>query len=72
MEKQKNDWMPIHHDARLPSDHLIVEWKHPDYGTIKGSIIGGEDKSLWVLPADGVSPEIWLGEFTGYRKIIKP
>lgn len=78
MEKTKftpKKWLPI--TEATENLEAIYEWKHPEYGIIKGSIIGGDripgtggKVSLWILPDDGRSAEIWLGEFTGYRKAL--
>lgn len=73
---KENEWLPIN-QKQLPSDRLICEWKHPEYGVITGSLIwdGGKlesEKSWWVFPVGGAEADISLDEFTHYRKIYKP
>lgn len=70
------EWMPIDENA-LPYHLLICQWRHPEYGIIEGSLIRStpeipsSHQAWWIMPSDGFSAEIWLGEFTAYRKFIK-
>lgn len=74
MKALKKPWVKITDTAKL-KDNVIAEWKHPEFGIIRGSIVMYEGerpdykKSEWIYPSDG-SADIWLGEFTHYRNIV--
>jgi hypothetical protein len=73
---KKNDWIKINEDE-LPSQQLICEWLHKELGIINGSLIRSDSnlplskQAWWVLPSDGCSAELWIGDFTHWRKIKK-
>ena len=73
--KEEQPWIEIS-ENNLPSDLLICEWLHPEYGIIKGNLIwdGGKlesEKSWWIFPVGGADADIALSEFTHYRKPAK-
>ena len=74
-KRETTEWMPIDLN-NLPSELLICEWKHPEYGIITGNIItySGErpdyKESKWIFPEGGDQADIWLNEFTHYRKFL--
>lgn len=72
------EWIPVDMN-NLPPELQIVEWKHPEYGIIKGSLViyhpnfrdGNASTSYWVFPdpeSMGHSADIWVEEFTHYRR----
>lgn len=72
----KNSWISLEIN-NLPPENRIFEFLHPEYGIIKGSIVRyegerpGYKESFWVYPEpDPVSQaDIWIEEFTHYRRI---
>lgn len=74
----ESEWIAID-ETKLPSELLICEWQHPEYGIIRGSlVIYGPDRSTgfketkWIFPDDeGRSADIALSEFTHWRRIKK-
>ena len=72
-----NDWIPLNQEE-LPQHFLILEFFHPELGTIEGYLIetttvfnDRRTVSVWVHPSDH-SADIWVGDFTHYRKLYKP
>jgi hypothetical protein len=74
------EWVEIDF-SNLPQENIIYEFKHPEYGTIVGSIFtdygdrtNGYKTSKWVYPepVPVSQADIWLNEFTHYRKQLTP
>lgn len=71
-ELERGEWLAIDKTTE-PKQMLICEFEHPEYGIIEGYAVryGGRlesEQSYWVCPSDGRSADIWLYEFTQYRK----
>lgn len=76
--KAVSDWIPIDFN-KLPPELLIMDWKHPEYGIITGSMViyhptyrhGDNSTSYWIFPDPDTmehSADIWIEEFTHYRR----
>jgi len=76
VKEEAPKWIEIT-ESSLPSELLICEWKHPEYGIVEGNVVvyspdrdNGFKESKWIYPSDG-SADIALDEFTHYRKFPK-
>jgi hypothetical protein len=73
-KENKTEWIPINPDeSNLPNDLLICDWKHPEYGIIKGNLVRygsrlESEQAWWIFPVGGSEADIALSEFTHYRK----
>jgi hypothetical protein len=71
--KPKHTWMEIS-DQTLPHDLQIVEWKYKDGSGIEtGNLVPYYDPRCkfigWFVHPSDDSADIWLGDFSHYRKI---
>lgn len=78
--EKKNKWIKIT-DTKVLPENVIREWKHPEFGIIKGCVVryaphrdNGYNETEWIYPEpDPVSQaDITLSEFTHYRILFQP